>query len=132
MERETAIMKFREETAGKMQAYRIQMGQHLLERAEQLERIVKQTMDELRKRMVLQQKEYVSFLYFSLLKTDLANRNYQFLLHAMNHQWYLDEEPLEVYISAGDLFEPLDALWDELIEESRPYMGVSINMISGL
>jgi len=124
MERETAIMKFREETAGKMQAYRIQMGQHLLERAEQLERIVKQTMDELGKRMVLQQKEYVSFLYFSLLKTDLANRNYQFLLHAMNHQWYLDEEPLEVYISAGDLFEPLDALWDELIEESRPYMGV--------
>lgn len=124
MERETAIMKFREETAGKIQGYRFQMGQHLLERAEQLEAMVKQGMDELGKKMELQQKEYVSFLYFSLLKSDLSNRNYQFLLHAMNHQWYLDEESLEVYVSAGDLFEPLDGIWDYLTEESRPYMGV--------
>lgn len=123
MERETAIMKFWEETAGEIQEYRIQMGQHLLERAEQLEGMVKQAVGELGKRMEQQQKEYVSFLYFSLLKSDLASHNYQFLLHAMNHQWYLDEESLEVYIPAGDLFEPLEAVWDYLTEESRPYIG---------
>lgn len=124
MDREQAILKYREETRKQVEDYRVEMLEHLLERAQQLEDMVKHGMDQLGDNIQEMQKEYVSFFYMSMLKTDLVNRKYRFLLHAMNFQWYLDEELVEVYVDAGDLFEPLSKLWDHLIEESRRYMGV--------
>lgn len=123
MDREQAIVRYREEAAAKIQTCRERMGQQLLEGAEQLEAMIKGAMDQLGEQMREHQKEYVSFLYLSLLKVDFMNRKYQFLLHAMNHQWYLDEEPLEVYFEAGNLFDPLDELWDYLTDEGGKYMG---------
>lgn len=123
MDRERAIERYQEETAERIRQYRNQMGQHLLEEAEQMEEMIKGAMIQLGERLKEQQKEYVSFLYISLLKVDFTKRNYQLLLHAMDHQWYLDENPLEVYFDAGSLFAPLDELWDYLKEESRKYIG---------
>lgn len=124
MDREQTIIKFQQEAEPRILKYREQMGQHLLEQAEQLEEKIKRAMDLLGENIKRQQKEYVSFLYISMLKVDFANRSYQFLLHAMDHRWYLDEEPLEVYFDAGNIMDPLDELWDYLADESLKYIGV--------
>lgn len=123
MNREKAMGRYKEEVEVMLREYRIHMAKHIQERAEDLESMVKGAMDELGSRMEAQQKEYVSFLFISALKTDLIQRNYQFLLHAMDLRWYLDDESIEVYFSAGALFEPWEQLWDRLIEKSHAYRG---------
>ncbi len=123
MEREKAWSKFQEAASGKLQIYREQMRDHLLEKAGQLEEAIKEAMGQLGRQMEESGKEYVSFFYISLLKTDLIQRNYRFYLHAMNQQWYLDDEPLEIYIEALEFLKPLDVLWEELKEESKAYQG---------
>lgn len=123
MDREKAMSEYETEIAEILQEYRTHMTNHILEHSEQLESLVKAAMDELGEKMEIQQKEYVSFLYISMLKTDLIQRNYRFLLQAMNIRWYFDEEPLEIYFSAEKLFEPLEGLWDKLCEKCRDCQG---------
>lgn len=123
MEREQALQKFKDETAELISSFREQISRHLLERGDRLESMIFQAMNDLGERMKQQEKEYVSFLYISVLKVDVLNRNYRFFLQGMNHRWYLDEEPAEVYFSAEDLYDPLNELWDNLIEKTHWYMG---------
>lgn len=123
MERDDLIHKYHQEITDILEQYQLQMGHHLLEQADFLEKQVGMVMKVLGEKMKQQQKEYVSFLYISIPKVDLIHRKYQFLLHAMNHLWYLDEESIEVYFEAGDLFHPFDEVWDRLNEISREYFG---------
>ena len=123
MDREKALDDYRERIAPLIQKFHHQMGTHLREHAEELEQRVKGAIDELGEKMESQGKEYVSYLYISMLKTDVLCRNYRFLLHAMNLKWYLDEEAIEVYFDAGNLMEPFDELWDGLKQENYGYMG---------
>lgn len=124
MDREHVMSEFKQEIATTLQDYRNHITSHILERSEQLEFWVKAAMNELGTKMEIQEKEYVSFLYISTLKMDLIQRNYRFLIQAMNIRWYFDEEPLEVYFSARDLFEPLEQLWDKLNQKSRDCQGL--------
>lgn len=121
MERKKALATFQEAASLKVQFYREQMRDHLLRKSVQLEERIKEGIKQLGKQMEEKGKEYVSFFYISILKTDLIQRKYRFYLHAMNQQWYLDDEPLEVYIEAKEFLEPLDSLWEELKEESKSY-----------
>jgi len=124
MERDEVILKYHEEITEILVQYREHMSNHLLEQADFLEEQIRVVMSTLGERMEQQQKEYVSFLYMSVPRVDLIHRKYQFLLHAMNHLWYLDVESIEVYFEAGSLFEPFDEVWDKLIEISRKYFGI--------
>ena len=45
------------------------------------------------------------------------------MLHGLNMQWYLDEDSVEVYVDAGDLFAPLIDLQNALTEDSQGYGG---------
>lgn len=123
MDREIAMSKYKEDIAVILPGFRTHMANHIQERSQQLESTIKAAVDELGDRMVKQQKEYVSFLYISMLKTNLIQKNYQFLLQAANFRWYLDDELIEVYFSAEDLLEPLEKLWNELSEKSHIYRG---------
>lgn len=66
------------------------------------------------------------FLYFSLLKSDTINRNYRVQLHGLDMSWYMDKEPVEVYVDVKELLTPLDELWNELVCANQGY-GVSVN-----
>ena len=123
MDREKALEDYQERIAPLIQKFHHQMGTYLREHAEELEQTVKGAIDELGEKMASQGKEYVSYLYISMLKTDVLCRNYRFLLHAMNLKWYLDEETIEVYFDAGNLMGPFDELWDRLEQENYGYMG---------
>lgn len=126
MDRETALQNYKEAVSEKISAFRSRMGDHVLDHAEDLEALVKEAMELLGIQMEKQGKEYVCFMYFSLLKTDLINRNYRIQLHGLDVSWYMDEEPAEVYVDVKDLFTPLDDLWNELIRSNQGY-GTFVN-----
>lgn len=123
MDRETALKSYKEAVSGVISDFRSRMEEHIMEHAGYLEDMVKAGMELLGEQMEKQGKEYVCFLYFSLLKTDLKDRKYRFLLHGLDMRWYMDEEPAEVYIDAPELFEPFDELRDALEEADRGYGG---------
>ena len=78
MDRETALQNYREAVSRKIAAFRSHMGDSVLEHAEDWEAVVEKAMKFLGEQMEKQGKEYVCFLYFSLLKSDTINRNYRF------------------------------------------------------
>lgn len=123
MERDEALGDYRDAVAGKIADFRKYMETYLLERAGYLENMVRTGMELLGEQMRRQGKEYVCYLYFSVLKTDLTAGRYRILVQGMDMRWYLDEEPAEAYVDAGELFAPLEALRNALEEADRGYGG---------
>ena len=71
MEREYALGTYQKTAEEIRKRYRESLGPYLTERAKQLEALVKTSMDLLGERMGEMGKEYVSYLYLSVLKTCL-------------------------------------------------------------
>lgn len=126
MDRETALQNYNEAVSEKISAFRTRMGEHVMNHAQDLEALVEKAMILLGEQMEKQEKEYVGFMYFSFLKTDLLCRNYRVQLHGLDISWYMDNEPAEVYVDAKELLTPFDELWDELIQAACGY-GVFVN-----
>ncbi|MGN0403375.1 MAG: pentapeptide repeat-containing protein [Acetatifactor sp.] len=133
MEREAALQSYREKVSGKIADFRSNMEKYLMEHAGYLEDMVKSGMDRLGDQMKKQEKEYVCFLYISVLKTDLINRNYRIFLHGLDMSWYLDDEPVEAYVDAEELFQPFENLRNMLEEANNGYGGaISVYDIQNL
>lgn len=133
MERDKVLKEYQEAVAGVISDFRSNMMEYLMEHAGYLENMVKEGMKLLGEQMKKQEKEYVCFLYFSSLKIDLIDRKYRLLLHGMDARWYLDEEPVEVYVDATELYAPFDKLRNALEEANRGYGGaISIYDIQNL
>lgn len=126
MERETALQNYQDAAAEKTEAFRSRMGEYVLDHAEYLEILTARAMKLLGEQMEKQKKEYVCFLYFSMLKADLISRNYRIQLLGLDMSWYVDGNPVEIYIDAGELFAPFDEFWDELLQENKGY-GILVN-----
>lgn len=123
MDRETALHNYQEAVSGRITEFRHNITEYVLERAEAMEDMVRTGMDLLGEQMKKQGKEYVCFMYFSFLKADLVSRKYRLLLHGLDMRWYLDENPAEVYVDSGDLFNPLEELWNDLKNAGQGYGG---------
>ena len=123
MDRETALQDYQKKASNKITEFRNGITAYVIERAEVLEELVRTAAERLGEQMEKQGKESVSFLYFSILKTDFISRRHRIMLHGLNMQWYLDEDPVEVYVDAGDLFAPLIDLQNALTEDSQGYGG---------
>lgn len=123
MERETALQNYQEAVSGKLADFRSYMEKHLVEHAEYLENLVKMGMELLGEQMKKQEKEYVCFLYISVLKTDLIAGKARVFFHGLDMRWYLDEEPAEAYVDAEELFAPFYDLWNALEEANKGYGG---------
>ncbi len=124
MEREQALQEFEERVRKILEDFRDRMSRHLTDNGSLLESLVDEAVSRLGKEMKAKKKEYVGYLYGSVLKTDLLERRYRFFFHAMDLRWYLDENPLEVGVDAKALFVPFDEVWDALTEESQDYKGM--------
>lgn len=123
MDRVTALKSYQETVSIRIPEFRSGMEEYLLQHSQELEDLVKNAVDLLGKEMERKGKEYVSFLYFSLLKTDLIQGKNRFLFHGLDMRWYLDEEPVEVYVDAGTLLEPLRQVWGFMDENNGGYGG---------
>lgn len=124
MDRETALHSYQEKASRKVEKFKAHMGEYILDHGEYMESVVKDAAELLGEQMKKQQKEYVCFMYFSMLRTDLINRNYRLYFHGLDMRWYMDEEPLEVYVEAEELFLPLEELWKDLESENQGYGGM--------
>lgn len=123
MEREAALQSYREAVAGAIAEFRGNMEQHVLAHAEYLENLVRSGMTLLGERMKKQEKEYVCFLYASVLRSDLIQRKYRIFFHGLDMRWYLDDEPAEAYVDAEELFEPFERLQNALEAANSGYGG---------
>lgn len=121
MDRETALQDYRGSVSEAVADFRSNLGEYLIEHAAYMEDIVRTGMELLGKQMEKQGKEYVCFLYFSLLKIDLMQKKYRFYLHGLDMRWYLDDEPAEVYVDAPKLFVPFERLLNVLEEAVKGY-----------
>lgn len=126
MDRETALQNYKETVSEMILAFRIRMSDYIMEHAEDLEALVEEAMKLLGEQMAKQGKEYVCFMYFSLLKADLIHRNYRIHLHGLDISWYMDNEPVEVYVDVKELFKPFDEFWNDLTRTNQGY-GVFVN-----
>lgn len=123
MDRKTALQQYQESVSEEISKFREYMAEYLLEHAEALEALVKEAMELLGKQMKKQGKEYVCFMFFSILKTDILQKQYRVMLHGLDMRWYLDEEPAEVYVDAEELLAPLDRLRKTLEKKNEGYGG---------
>lgn len=123
MDRESALKSYQEAVSGKISEFHSRMGEYFFKHAEQLETLVCTAIEMMSEQMEKQGKEYVCFMHFALLKTDMINRKYRIYLHGLDMRWYLDEEPVEVYVDAEELFTYFDRLWEDLIKENQGYGG---------
>lgn len=123
MDRAAALQEYREAVQERRTEFRQGMAAHLAEHGEELEDVVRTAMKLVGEQMAETGKEYVCALYISLLKTDLISGRYRFLCHGLDMRWYLDDEPIEVYVEGGELLAPLRELWGVLEQESQGYGG---------
>lgn len=123
MDRETALQDYQKSVEETVLDFRGSLEAYLVDCAAYMEDMVRTGMRLLGEQMKKQGKEYVCFLYFSLLKTDLLERRYRFYLHGLDMRWYLDDEPVEVYVDAPELFVPIEKLLDALEKADKGYGG---------
>lgn len=123
MDRETAWIEFHSAAAPLRKQFRQQAAAHLAKNKETLELAVQEAAGKIKEQMEELGKEYISFLYGSVLKSDLIKGQYRFYFHAMTLQWYLDEEPAEAYVDAAELLHPLAEFREKLEMESRRFNG---------
>lgn len=101
MDRETALQNYREAVSRKIAAFRSHMGDSVLEHAEDWEAVVEKAMKLLGEQMEKQGKEYVCFLYFSLLKSDTINRNYRVLCTGAGMEIPICQQDISGYKGCG-------------------------------
>lgn len=123
MEREELLLRFKEEQKQMIENYRILFSKHLLENAEILGNLVIENLKTVEQKAKEQKKENIMFLYFSLLKVDIIQKNYQIFVQAQDFRWYFDDKPIEFYFPIDFLLEPFQTLWDKLYIESKKYVG---------
>lgn len=123
MDRETALQDYQKSVEGAVLDFRGSLGAYLTDHAAYMEDMVRTGMQLLGEQMKKQGKEYVCYLYFSLLRVDLLERRYRFYLHGLDMRWYLDDEPAEVYVDATELFVPIEKLLDALEKADKGYGG---------
>ena len=123
MDRETALREFQSVTADRRESYRMQIALCLAKHKEELEEVIHEASRKLGQQMKALKKEYVSFLYGSVLKSDVIQNKYRFYFHAMTLQWYLDDEPAEAYVDADTILRPFVELRENLTDEVKKYNG---------
>ncbi len=123
MDRAGALQEYRDAVQERRAEFRKDMAAYLAGQGDELEDVVRTAMKLVGEQMAETGKEYVCTLCISLLKTDLISGRYRFMCHGLDMRWYLDDEPVEVYVEDRELLAPLRQLWGVLEQERQGYGG---------
>lgn len=123
MTREEAWLRFGEEQKQMEDQAKQAYWERLGEQAVELSELLKQVLVSLREEVKRLEKEKLMYVYFSLLRADLLNREYRVMVQAMDARWYLDTEPVNFTFAMDDFFSVLNPLWQQMLDGSRKYMG---------
>lgn len=121
MRREEAIKQFKADQQQRLQEYQLFFQKNLeIQLPVFIERFL-EVFKELRIRFPENQE--VAYIYFSILRCDILNKEYRVLVECMGKEWFQDPNTVSLYMPVDFLFEGIDELWDNLLEAIRPYMG---------
>lgn len=67
-------------------------------------------------------KESIGYIQYSMLRTNIMEKKYEYVVHAFDTYWYFDEENCSVKYDVKWIFKSLDELEDELEEKRVLYM----------
>lgn len=123
MTRQEALKQMKEEYAEPLAQTKQLFWEQAQEQYETFAQILKQSFHVLREEMEKAGKDNLMHLYFSLLRVDLQNRKYRIMVQAMDAGWYLDEKPVVLTFSVDSLFQMLHPVWDQMLEDSKKYIG---------
>ncbi|MDR0925876.1 MAG: pentapeptide repeat-containing protein [Hungatella sp.] len=121
MTRQEALERFREEEREYLEEKKGQFFLEIQDKALELSKTIQQAFSALREKA--EGKEKIMFFYFSLLRIDALNGDYNVLAQALDARWYLDTEPAEVTCSIGFFFSMMDEIKEQLELDRRKYMG---------
>lgn len=123
MTRQEALRQF--ETFGEklLENYQVVFWEKLSEYKEELGKNVLGGLNNLANEIKKAGKEEIVHFQFSLLRVDLLARKYNVLLSAYDVSWYLDDTAVWTTFDISFLFEDLNTLWDQLLAESKKYVG---------
>ncbi|WP_411680963.1 hypothetical protein [Clostridium thailandense] len=68
------------------------------------------------------EKEGIGYIQYSMLRTNIMEKKYEYVVHAFDTYWYFDEENCSVEYDVKWIFKFLDELEDELEEKRVLYM----------
>ncbi|MEY8356561.1 pentapeptide repeat-containing protein [Lachnospiraceae bacterium 54-53] len=123
MTKQEALEKFKEEEREYLEDRKRQFFMELQEKAGEVSDVIKRAFSSLREEIERGEKEKIMFFYFSLLRIDVLNKNYNVLVQAMDARWYMDREPARVTFSLAFLFSKLDGIRERLELDGKKYIG---------
>ncbi len=68
-------------------------------------------------------KKYISFITYSILRTEILNNQSLCSVSAYGSEWYLDNKPVEIYYDAGWLFEHIHTFQKKLLSIRKRFVG---------
>lgn len=68
-------------------------------------------------------KMYISFINYSILRTEILNDKCRCLISAYDSNYYLDEKPVEAYYDASWLFKHINSFYDKTLNISKKFVG---------
>ncbi|WP_313577841.1 pentapeptide repeat-containing protein [Lacrimispora sp.] len=121
MTRQEALERFREEEREYLEEKKGQFFLEIQDKALELSKAIQQAFSSLREEAA--GKEKIMFFYFSLLRIDALNGDYNVLAQALDARWYMDTEPAEVTFSIRFLFSMMAEIKVRMEQDRRKYIG---------
>ena len=123
MTRQEALIQFKLYAQEKLQNQRQAFWKHIENHQQELEAYLLESIKSLQEEITRGEKGDIAYFQFSLLRIDLLDKKYTLLLQAYDGMWYLDEAPIIITLNLDFIFEPLTLLGNQLLEESKKYVG---------
>ncbi|MBC2580554.1 pentapeptide repeat-containing protein [Clostridium sp. DJ247] len=78
----------------------------------------------IREMQLTKEKEKIAYITYSMLRTEILEKNFVHIIEAFNSFWFFDQKECEVKYDASWAFKFLDHLWTELEEQRKVYMNL--------
>jgi Uncharacterized low-complexity proteins len=121
MDRFEVIKKFRADEEEVVKKYREKFSNQLFLNLDKLHLCVTDKFNELNVIIEKTSKENVSYIYFSFMRIDALEKNYNILVHVQDFKWYFDNEPIWINLDMNFFYSPINDLWDYLLNKSKRY-----------
>ncbi len=129
MKKEEALQHFkenyvREKSIEKLLALEIYFNEHKDELALDFMESIKEICVKIKDMQEENKKEKIGYITYSMLRTEILEKNYIYTIEAFNGFWFFDKKECEAKYDVSWAFKFLDELWTELEQQRKVYMNL--------
>ncbi len=84
---------------------------------------IKELLIKIKEAQDVDNKKYISFITYSILRTEILNNKSECLVSAYDKEWYLDNKPVEIYYDASWLFKHIHTFQETLLSIRKRFIG---------